>query len=126
MLLTGKPLIKLVYVAGPYTAKTQALRAQNRQNARMCADEINRMGEGRVFAVVPHLLGCGLEDSGTEEFWYAATLELMERCDGVCMVRGWMTSKGAEQEYRRALEIGLPVAMTIEELPRLMRQMETP
>ena len=116
MLLTGKPLIKLVYVAGPYTAKTQALR---------CADEINRMGAGRVLAIVPHFLSCGISNSGTEEFWHAATLELMERCDGVCMVRGWMTSKGAEQEYRRALEIGLPVAMTIEELPKLMRQMET-
>lgn len=126
MLLTGKPPIKLVYVAGPYSAKTQALRAQNVQNARMCADVINRMGAGRVLAIVPHFLSCGINDSGTEEFWYAATLELMERCDGVCMVRGWMTSKGAEQEYRRALEIGLPVAMTIEELPRLMRQMETP
>lgn len=98
--------MRLVYIAGPYTAPTRCGIAANVQRAREVADRVNRAG---AFAVCPHLLGDGIEDSGDAEFWYEGTLEVMRRCDAVVLVPGWKNSSGAIKEEAEATARGMPV-----------------
>ncbi len=97
--------MKLIYIAGKYTAPSRCAIQANIQAAREAADAVARMG---AFPVTPHLLGQGLEDAGDEQFWYDGTLELMLRCDAIFLVEGWDQSKGAREELTRAKEKGLP------------------
>jgi hypothetical protein len=53
--------MKIVYIAGPYTAGTRCQVLANVQRAREVADRVARAGG---FPVCPHLLGAGLEDAG--------------------------------------------------------------
>lgn len=97
--------MKLIYIAGKYTAPSRCAIQANIQAAREAADQVARMG---AFPVTPHLLGQGLEDAGDEQFWYDGTLALMLRCDAIYLVRGWDESKGAREFLARAKEKGLP------------------
>lgn len=97
--------MKLIYIAGKYTASSRCAIMANIQAAREAAAQVALMG---AFPVTPHLLGHGLEDAGDEQFWYDGTLELMLRCDAVYLVPGWDQSKGAREELARAKEKGLP------------------
>lgn len=103
------PPMRLIYIAGPYTALTAADVAENVQRARRVADRVNRDGGGRCFAVTPHFLGSGIEDSGDPQFWYDATMAVLRRCDAVALVDGWEKSKGALEEVAEADRLGLPV-----------------
>lgn len=98
--------MRLVYIAGPYTAPTRCAVAANVQRAREVADRVARAG---AFAVCPHFLGDGIEDAGDAAFWYEGTLEVMRRCDAVVLVAGWSASKGAVREEMEAVERGMPV-----------------
>lgn len=102
--------MKLIYIAGPYTAPTVCERRRNVQAARDLADQVNRLhGAEGAFAITPHFVGDGIEDSGDAQFWYDGTMELMRRCDAVLLVDGWHESKGAQAERDVALRRGLPV-----------------
>lgn len=101
--------MRLIYIAGPYTAPTAAGRAANIQRAREVADRVNRLGAGRCLAMVPHFLGSGIEDSLSDEQWYPATMEVMRRCDAVVLTEKWEGSKGAGDERAEAERRGLPV-----------------
>jgi len=60
-------------------------------------------------------LGTGLR----HEQFLAADLELLRRSDAVLMIGAWGTSKGAVGEYHAALKAGLPVYVSLEEVPTL-------
>lgn len=107
----------LVYIAGPYTAKSRWDVTCNVNAAKRVALEVGTLG---LFPVTPHVLGSGFEDCQTEEFWYRGTLELLRRCDAVILVPGWENSKGATEERRAALELGLPVFERVADLEGLV------
>lgn len=113
--------MRLVYIAGPYTAATAIERTGNIHSARERAVDVVRVVPG-IFPVVPHLLGAGWEDEGSAAFWYAATLEVMRRCDAVLVLPTWKASKGAVAEVEEALRLGLPVFQTVTELARWSSQ----
>jgi hypothetical protein len=52
-----------------------------------------------------------------EEFLYPVAARLLARCDAVLRIPG--ESKGADQDVRIALERGLPVFRSVEEIPVL-------
>ena len=93
--------IKLVFICGPYRAKTAWKREQNVRKAEDKAAEIARAG---MFPVCPHSNTRpyfeSIQDDG---FWLDGTLELMRRCDAIALVDGWKNSIGALTELNEGL-----------------------
>lgn len=108
----------LIYVAGPYSAPTEAERIDNVEQAMGVGDAILELGH---YPVIPHL---------THYFdeWAAATygerppyemylkwdMELLNRCDALYFI---LSSPGADRELARAQELGIPVYHTLYEIP---------
>jgi hypothetical protein len=106
--------MRLIYVAGPYTAKNGWLIHENIHDAESAAAKIFR--DGRAVAVVPHSIGAHFNGFGTPEYWYRATLALMIRCSAVLALPTWESSKGATLEIQVADRARLPVFYSHEEL----------
>ena len=51
----------------------------------------------------------GLPRDATWAEHLRADLATLRRCDGVCMLRGWERSRGAQIERRAALKRGMPI-----------------
>ena len=98
--------MKLIYIAGAYTAPTRCGIAANVQRAREVADAVARLG---AFPVTPHFFDSGIEDAGDAAFWYAGTLEVMRRCDALIVAPGSDESKGTSVEIAVMVTLGKPV-----------------
>lgn len=98
--------IPLIYIAGPYAPRPH-MPAETvfttSAEAVAWGAEVAKLG---AMPVVPHRPE--YDAIGTPEFWYAATLALMERCDGVLLMPEWQSSKGARAEAIRACKLKLP------------------
>ena len=51
----------------------------------------------------------GLPSDATWAEHMRADLAALKACDGVCMLRGWERSRGAQIERRAALKRGMPI-----------------
>lgn len=102
----------VVYIAGPYRAKTPQAVTQNITRARTQADFALRLG---YTVICPHLLSQGLELSATDDFWLATTLEISRRCDVMLLVPGWEKSLGTLGEIELYRELGRPIYRTRKE-----------
>jgi hypothetical protein len=107
--------MRLIYVAGKFTAPTREGVQQNIRHAETVGLEVCKLG---LFPVVPH---CNTSHANYESlqpytFWIEGTLELLRRCDAIVMVPGWEESRGAKGELLEAQRIGLPVFLTLEAL----------
>jgi hypothetical protein len=96
--------MKLIYVAGPYRAPTGWGIEQNIQAARQLGAQVVAAG---AYPVIPHANTSHFDGLAPDEFWLAATLELMRRCDAVIFTRFWKESSGARAEYAEAERLGL-------------------
>lgn len=98
--------MKLIYIAGAYTAPTAVQRGANVQRARETAANVAALGG---FPVTPHQMQLGIEDAGDEPFWYEGTMELMRRCDAVVVAPMSAASRGVTREVNEAHRLGKPV-----------------
>lgn len=102
----------LVYVAGPYSAKTEAGRLDNTLEARRVGDELERV---LVHALVPHLShffnGYFFRPY---EAWMELDFAMLERCDALLRIAG--PSPGADREVDHAISKGIPVFYNIQDL----------
>jgi len=99
----------LTYLAGPFTAPTPWGIERNIRRAEEAAEDIIRARDD-VALIVPHSLGrCFVGRAGTPEYWYAATMRMMESCDAIVMLDGWHESVGSRAEFRRAHGLGLSI-----------------
>jgi len=107
--------MRLVYVAGKFSAPTRAEVEVNIAAAVCVALEVARIG---LMPVCPHSNTQHEEFERVQPypFWIEGTLELLRRCDAVITVSGWEASKGACRERAEANRLGIPVFDTIEEL----------
>ena len=99
----------IIYVAGPYRAKTRAAISQNIEAAGRLGAYVCDIG---WFPLIPHMNTAHLDSELpylSDEFWLRGTMALMERCDAVALVPGWESSAGTRDEIRRADELRLPV-----------------
>lgn len=101
--------MKLLYVAGAFTAPTPWLTHLNVQEAREYGALVAELG---VCPVVPHLIGEHYQGIATPEFWYDATLELAKACDGILMLPRWSESKGACVEHEKMRRLGRAIFQT--------------
>lgn len=113
--------MKLIYIAGPYTAETPEGIQENVEAAQQLGREVMSLFPGKVLAVVPHSMGKGLESQGDYAFWCAATLELMRRCDGVVLRHNWCDSPGAVNEVNEAIRQKMPIVVESGSLSADMR-----
>lgn len=98
--------IPLVYIAGPFSGKDGWEIAENVHAANRLAREVARMGASPV---TPHAIGAQMAGTETYEFWCAATMKMLRRCDAVVFTSDWERSKGARAEHDDAVRRGLPI-----------------
>lgn len=114
--------MKLVYIAGPFTVlnpfgKPDLPKIEmNVRSAEEVARKIIRHSD-KFACLVPHSIGRYFaEGPGSPKYWYAATLEMANRCDYMVMVPGWEQSTGSKRERDRFIEMGRPVFTSPEAL----------
>lgn len=101
--------MRLLYIAGPFTAPTLEQQERNVRAAEAAAHAVATECSN-VYPVVPHSLGLKLPCHGAfSDYHYAGTLRLMEACHAVLLIPGWERSLGAVREADRAAELGMPV-----------------
>ena len=97
--------MKVVYVAGPYRGANAWEVEQNIRRAEAVALELWRMGAA---AVCPHANSRFFNGTLPDDVFLKGDLELLSRCDGVVLVRGWEQSAGAVAEVRHASRLVKP------------------
>jgi hypothetical protein len=98
--------MKLIYIAGPYRAPTTWGIAQNIHRAREAGAIVAASG---AYPVIPHSNTAHMDGVADDALWLAGTLELMRRCDGVVMAKGFMSSSGAVAEHNEAVARRMPI-----------------
>jgi hypothetical protein len=106
--------VRLIYVAGKFTAPDRAGVQRNIAAAVAIGLEIARLG---AMPVIPHANTShpNFEAIQPYMFWIDGTLELLRRSDACVMVPGWEESNGAKGERAEAHRLGIPVFDTIAE-----------
>ena len=108
-------LPKYVYVAGSYTQGDTIL---NVRNAILTAEELVEVG---LVPYVPHLSAFWHFIAPHEyQFWLDYDLKWLEHCDILLRIPG--ESHGADREVEYAIERGIPVYYSIEELLEDMKK----
>lgn len=108
--------IKIVYVAGPYRAKSGAHDAsvynEIEENIRRAEAAAIRLWDAGFAALCPHLNTVHFEvkcPSALPEAYLEADLRWLAACDIIYMLPGYVYSAGAMGELYRARELGLKV-----------------
>lgn len=111
--------MKVIYVAGPYTAKTKEERNQNIINASKLGVKIWEIG---MVPIVPHNNSRKFEDYTDKvsyEVYLNGGLELLRRCDAMIVSKdGFESSSGTCKEIIFCLANRIPILFSIDELER--------
>ena len=105
--------MKVVYIAGPYRAKDAWQREQNIRRAEEAAFLVAEAG---MVPLCPHTMTRYFDGTITDDYWLAATMALLERCDAVLLLPGWEQSVGSRAEVRRARESRIALFLALDEL----------
>jgi hypothetical protein len=98
--------ITVIYIAGPFSGADGWEIACHVHRAEALAREVVRLGAAPI---TPHSIGARMAGTETYEFWCAATMEMMRRCDAVAFTPDWESSRGARAEMVEALRLGMPI-----------------
>jgi hypothetical protein len=77
--------VKVIYICGPFTGPRAWDIEQNVRRAEERALEVAMLGASPL---CPHTNTRFFHGTLSEEFWYAATAELLLRCDALITVEG--------------------------------------
>lgn len=114
----------LVLIAGPYRSGTNgdpAKAAKNLQVLEQAALAVYLRGHVPMIGewlALPLAREAGSSEPGdeiSEAFLYPAAERLLSRCDALWRIDG--ASRGADEDVRRAMEMGLPVYRALSEIP---------
>ena len=108
--------MKLVYVAGPFSADDGWGVACNVHAAETAARAVLRLG---AMPVTPHSIGARMAGTETQEFWWAGTLALMRRCDAVLVLPLYERSVGTLGEIEEAKRLRMPLFLPDADEPDL-------
>lgn len=101
--------MKLAYIAGPYRAPTQEGIELNIASAKKIASLVAQMGYAPL---CPHMALGGMDKilpALGDDFWLAASMEMMRRCDLVVLCHGASGSAGTQAEIDEAKRLGIAV-----------------
>jgi hypothetical protein len=107
--------MKVIYVAGPYRAKTTHGVLENIRRAEQVAIEVWRAGH---IAICPHMNSAFFDGLVPDEVFLHGTIELLKRSDGLVLVTGWHESTGTLAEMRHCLNNRIPVYFDAYELSK--------
>lgn len=110
--------MKLVYVAGPYRSENAWAVEANIRNAE---EETFALAQLGYVGVCVHSMYRYFDGTLTAEYWLAATLEVMKRCDAVLLLPGWAESAGSVKEKAAAEALGIPVFTSLRTLCTKLR-----
>jgi dienelactone hydrolase len=103
--------MKVIYIAGPYRSYLEdgsiSINGvfENISHARRVALHFWKEG----WAVIcPHMNTAFMDGSCSDRVWLKGDLEILSRCDAICMISGWEFSEGAKAESRAAGLLGFP------------------
>ena len=102
-------MMRLLYVSGPFSA-ADPLHGIERNI--LAASEAAIEGWRQGWAVIcPHKNTSGYQHAADipYETWIEGDLEILRRCDAICMLPGWEQSNGARIELALAYDLGLGV-----------------
>ena len=99
-------LIKVIYIAGAFRAKTQWEIMQNVRKAEGASLKLWKLGYA---CICPHTMTQHFQNECPDKVWLDGCLELLKRCDAIYMVDGWTESEGSLAEYKLARELGLAI-----------------
>ena len=93
---------ELVYIAGPYRAKSASKLLDNIQKARTEALKWWKFG---YTTICPHLNSAFMDGECNDENFLLGDLKLLALCDIIVVVEGWESSEGTRAEivYAKSL-----------------------
>lgn len=96
--------MKLVYLAGPYRAKTTRAITQNINRAREYAIKLWQAG----YAVLcPHLNSAHFDGCVEDARFLKGGLLMLQRCDAIAVMPGSEASEGTQAEIAEARRLGM-------------------
>ena len=98
--------MKLIYIAGPFRAKSGWEVEHNIREAEELALIVAETG---AVPVCPHTMYRFFNGVLPDQFWLDATLDLLRKCDAILLVPRWRESQGAKGERDEAMSLGIPV-----------------
>lgn len=104
--------MKIIYVAGPYSADTDWRRKQNIQRAEHVAAQLWKMG---YYAICPHLNSAFFGGICPERVFLEGGLEMLRRSDAMILVKGWESSRGTLLEIAEAEKKKIPYYHSLKE-----------
>lgn len=108
----------LIYVAGPFRAKTQW---QIERNCRIADEASLEVWKAGHVGVCPHQLGRLYYGELCEDDVLCGLLELLSRCDGVLLLPKWNNSTGTLIEKSLAEKLKIPCMRS---LPNLLEKIK--
>lgn len=105
--------MKLIYIAGPIKAPTEAQVQANLDYACYRASFYWKEGYS---VICPHANTRNVDPYIKSEFdWIPGDVEQVKRCDAICLLKGWEKSEGSKVELTVALRQGLEIIVDEEE-----------
>ena len=114
---------KLIYCAGPFSAPDRAGVEANILRMSLLGVEVAKLG---ACPMIPHANTAHPEFETVQpyQFWIAATLEQLRRCDAALCAEDWQRSSGARGENAEAIRLGMPVFYSLGELAAWLRELK--
>lgn len=104
----------ILYTAGPYRAPSIWGIHLNIESAKISARELWLKGHA---VICPHANSAFMDGPDTDHLFLGGDLQLLAHCDGIVMLPGWESSKGATAELAFARDHGLKVYFNWVEVP---------
>ena len=105
--------MKVVYIAGPYTAPTKEGVSANIAKAEEAARAVWAMGHA---AICPHTNSAHFDDVASYETFAEGYLQMLDAADAVLVVGDWRNSRGTCREMAEACFSDVPVFFILREL----------
>ncbi len=112
---------KLVYVAGPFSAKDRAGVEASIARAVELGLKVARLG---ACPIIPHANTSHPDFEALQPytFWLDATAEQLRRCDAVIFTDDWERSSGARSENKVAINAGIPRFFHLDDLAEWLKR----
>jgi len=104
---------RVLYVIGPYRARTIREIVENIRRAEAVALKYWRQGYS---VICPHTNSALFDGALNDEDILDGCLEIMGRCDGVVVLPGWQESAGSVAEVAKARSAGQEIIWEEEQL----------
>jgi nucleoside 2-deoxyribosyltransferase len=104
--MIGPASKKLIFISGPFRARTAWDIECNIRRAEELALEVWRLGHP---AICPHSNTRFFQDAAPDEVWLDGYIEMLRRCDAMILTEDWEQSSGTLAERAYAIEHGIPV-----------------